>query len=80
MTAKEIKNRIAECSTLFGFEYRGVPCNIDPCYHGNDRFSFLLFCNGKEKTVDSVDDAMQSPFFCGKSLDSIANEIIVTED
>lgn len=71
MKADAIKNRIAEICTLFGFEYHGKDGNVDPY----SQTEFLLFFDGAEKTVHSIDEVMSTPFFDGKSLAEIADEI-----
>lgn len=67
----DIKERIAECCTLFGFEYHGIQCDIDPF----NAELFELHCNGEQMTVHSIDEVMETPFFCGKSLSEIVDEI-----
>ncbi|MEG0485164.1 MAG: hypothetical protein RR576_06930 [Oscillospiraceae bacterium] len=74
-----IKNTIVDNSTLFGFEYNGKFGNIDPCYKPNLGDTFLLFFDGREKTVCSFDEVMNEPFFSGKSLSEIANYITITD-
>ncbi len=71
MTNLVIRNRIAECCTLFGFTYNGLQCDVDPF----NEHKFNLFCNGTQKTVNSIDAVMNDPFFDGKSLNEIAEEI-----
>lgn len=75
MTADKIKSRIAEICTLFGFEYKGKDGNVDP-YSSTE---FLLYYDGNEKTVHSIDEVMNTPFFGGHSLTEIAEDIIITE-
>lgn len=72
MTANQIKNIIQDCATLFEFEYQEIYGNIDPYFHGNNTFSFLLYFNGKEKTVYSINEVMNNPFINGKSLNEVA--------
>ncbi|MEG0897330.1 MAG: hypothetical protein RR867_09440 [Ruthenibacterium sp.] len=79
MTAQKIQTRIAEICTLFGFEYNGKVGNIDPYYLSEGQFEFLLFFDGEEKTVTSIDAVMNEPFFDGKSLNDIAEDITITE-
>ena len=80
MTASKIKDRISECITLFGFEFNGKEGNVDPYYNPKSKSSeYLLFFDGNEKTVYSIEDAMSKPFIDGHSLNDIADKIIVTE-
>ncbi len=80
MTAEKIKNRIAEMCTLFGFEYNGKVGNVDPCYNPDTkRNEFLLFFDGNEQEVYTIDEVMQTPLFDGKSLEEIANDIDIIE-
>jgi len=74
-TSRDIKNRISECATLFSFEYHGKQGNVDPYYLGEDKYEFLLYFNGSEKMVYDVSEVMTDPFFDGKSLTEIADEI-----
>ena len=89
MTTKKIKARLAEMATLFEFTYDGKDGNIDPCYSpvrrdvprgeygkGNE---FLLFYNGEEQTVDSVEKAMTTPFIEGKCLNEMYDKITITD-
>lgn len=79
MTAKKIADRIAEMCTLFGFEYNGKDGNVDPYYLPSDGDSFLLFFDGEEQTVHSIDEVMNTPFIGGKSLNELYDQIKITE-
>ena len=80
MNAEKIKKCIGEMSTLFGFEYNGKEGNVDPCYFPNTHMQeFLLFYDGNEQTVYSLDDVMCTPFIDGKTLSEVSEEIEVTE-
>lgn len=78
MTAMDIKARIGEMCTLFGFEYHGKIGNVDPCYVPGEGDTFLLFFDGEEQTVSNLDDVMKTPFVDGKNLTEIAGEIEIT--
>lgn len=70
----QIKNRLQECATLFEFDYHGKTGNIAPfCING--AYEYLLFFDGEEKMVYDIDDVMNTPFFDGKSLAEISDEI-----
>ena len=73
--AKQIKERLQEYTGLFAFEYQGYSCDIDP-FNPN---LFHMFCDGDESDVHSIDDVMNTPFFKGKSLTEIADEIKITD-
>ncbi len=75
----EIRATLIDNATLFGFTYHGKPGNVDPCYTPETGNSFLLWFDGDEMTVGSIDEALQAPFFDGHSLTEIADEITVTD-
>lgn len=80
MTAENIKNRIAECVTLFGFEFNGKEGNVDPYYIPESKsYEYLLYYNGDEMTVYSIDDVMNTPFVDGHTLTELAEKITITE-
>lgn len=80
MKSEIIKNRIEQCITLFGFEYNGKEGNIDPYYMPElKKTKYLLFFDGLETMVDSIDEVMLTPFINGKSLTEICNEITVID-
>ena len=80
MKAINIKQRIAECVTLFGFEYQGKEGNVDPCFvHEENRYEYLLFFDGKEQKVFDIDSVMKTPFIMGRSLNEVAEKIQITE-
>ena len=80
MKAEKIKQTIEIGASLFGFEYKNKECNIDPCYNRKKQCQeYLLYCDGNEMTVYSIDEVMNTPFFDGHSLNEISEEIIITE-
>lgn len=76
-TMDYIKETLSVNSTLFGFEYNGKEGNIDPYYSGKDRY--LLFFDGKELLVNSLNAVFTTPFIDGKTLNEVVNQIIITE-
>ncbi|MGN0631036.1 MAG: hypothetical protein ACI4JN_06890 [Ruminococcus sp.] len=72
-----LRKKVKDCYGLVEFSYQGKDGNIDPYFHGNGNYSYLLYFDGSEKTVYSIDDVMDTPFICGKSLNEIGNEIII---
>lgn len=80
MTSAKIRDRISECATLFGFEYGGKYGNVDPYYiYETKSHEYLLFFDGAEKTVYTLDEVMNTPFICGKTLSEVADKIVITE-
>lgn len=80
MSADEIKKIIEIGASLFGFEYQNKECNIDPCYSKEKQcIEYLLYCDGDELIVYSIEDVMNTRFFNGHSLNEIAEEIVITE-
>lgn len=75
MNAQKIKDRIAECCTLFAFTYNGKDGDVDPF----NKNLFTLTYNGESTDVFSLDAVMSTPYFDGKSLNDIAGEITITE-
>ena len=75
MTAEEIRKIISDGFTLFSFNYHSVGGGVDPFYTPEDGHSYSVFYGYSEKTVYSVDDVMSMPFFDGKSLSKIADDI-----
>ena len=69
--AIEIRNRLLEFCSIVCFSYQGIDCDIDP-FNLND---FHLRCGNQECDVDSIEKVMTIPFFLGKSLAEIAEDI-----
>lgn len=80
MKSEMIKKRIEQCVTLFEFEYKGKEGNIDPYYIPElKKTKYLLFFDGSETTVDTIDEVMTTPFIDGKNINEICNEIVVID-
>jgi hypothetical protein len=75
MRADKIRARIDELCTLFGFTYHGKDGHVDPYSHSE----YLLFFDGREQVVHSIDEVMSTPFFDGHNLAEIADQITITE-
>ncbi len=71
MTADKIKNRINELASHFLFKYQGKECGVDPF----SRSDFDMWCGEDYMKATSIDEVMEVPFFEGKALQDIANEI-----
>ena len=78
-TTDILKNKVADCYGLIEFSYQGKDGNIDPYFHTNGTYSYLLYFDGYEKTVYSLDDVMNTPFILGKSLSELGNSIEILD-
>lgn len=78
-TAEIIKNKVAQCYGLVEFSYNGKDGNIDPYYHGDGVYSYLLCFDGYENTVHSIESVMNTPFIDGKSLSELGNAIKILD-
>lgn len=70
---KEIfKKLIQDASDLIEFEYDGRYGNIDPYYIPETKsIEYLLYFDGIEKIVNSIDEVMNTHFIEGKCLNDI---------
>ena len=59
MKKENIKSRINEFCTLFGFEYNGKNGDVD---HFSEN-EFNLTFDGETITVHSIDEVIETPFF-----------------
>lgn len=73
--AEKIRDRIDELCTLFGFVYQGRDGHVDPFNHAK----YQMLFDGVEWEAHSIDEVMTLPFFDGRSLAEIADEIEITE-
>lgn len=64
MTLQEMRDYIASLASMLYFKYLGKDGHIDPYTQNN----ILLWYDGKERTVTSVDAAMNTPFLDGKTI------------
>lgn len=76
MTVEKVKNRILEFCSHFTFEYDDKICGIDP-YNFNE-FD-MWYGENVTHTASSIDEVMNKPFFDGKSLTQIADEIKIID-
>ena len=79
ITVKEIENRIAEMCSHFTFEYNGISCGIDPLCNSDKNIKFDIWCGEDAFTAKTVEEVMSKPFFNGKSLSDIAEEIDIID-
>ena len=76
MSANDLlKKKVEDCYGLVEFTYHGKYGNIDPCFHKDGTYSYLLYFDGFEKTVYSIVDVMNTPFVCGKSLNELRDAV-----
>jgi hypothetical protein len=75
MKAKQIEERLAEMASHFTFDYNGKTCGVDPL----SRTRYEMWYGDTDMTASSLDEVMTTPFFNGKSLTDIADEIKIDE-
>ena len=75
MSTTELKDFISKCSTMLYFRYCGKEGHVDPYYMQPNHYEYLLWYDGNEKTVHSIDAVMSAPFFDGHSLAEIADKL-----
>ena len=85
ITAKAIRNRIAEICSAVTWEYKGKPCGVDPCgipikkvteNTYEMRYSFDMWYGDKNADFSSVDEVMNEPFFDGKTIEEIIPDMV----
>lgn len=74
-TTDIFKKKVEDCYGLIEFSYQGKYGNVDPYFHNDGTYSYLLYFDGYEKTVYSIDDVMSTSFICGKSLNELGDTI-----
>lgn len=73
MTKSDLKKMIENAVDLFEFEYDGREGNIDPYYIPETKsMEYLLYFDGNEKIVKSIEEVMGTPFIDGKNLNDLA--------
>ena len=75
MTADKIKSRISETASHFTFDFNNKACGVDPF----TATKFNMWCGDNNITVNSIDDVMNHPFFDGKCLTDICNDITIID-
>ena len=70
-----IRDFVASCASMLYFQYKGKEGHVDPCYSKAKGYSYLLWYDGDETTVHSVDEVMNTPFWDGKPLADIADDV-----
>ncbi len=71
MTATELRKQVESLISHVLFAYNGKPCGIDPISHQQ----IDVWYGDAVFTAKSVDEAMNSPFFDGKSLSQICENM-----
>jgi len=72
MNNVELKDWIASCVQDITFEYRGEECSIIPL---SEHDMSVSFGPHRVKDYTGIDDLMNDPFWDGRSLTEIAEEI-----
>lgn len=73
MNAEQLREWIDSLSQDIDFVYDGVVGSICPFSRNNISLCYGLY----EITVESVDEAMSTPFIRGKSLNDVCGELVV---
>jgi hypothetical protein len=72
--AKFIRDYVGQCASMLTFDYHGKEGHVDPYYSPQNGYSYLLWFDGNEQLVYSLDAVMDTPFWDGHSLNEIADE------
>lgn len=75
MSSKKWIDVIKQQFTLVSFTYKGKDGYVDPAFVPPDHHNFILFYDGDDVEVHSVDEVFTAPFFDGKCLNDIADKI-----
>ena len=75
MIADDLRTFIAKNGNMIEFEYNGYDGNIDPYYNPTDGHSYLLYYNGYEILVHTIDEVMNTPFIDGYCLNDISEKL-----
>ena len=76
MNSKQLKKRINSMVSHLTFEYQGKSCGVDPLSLNH----FDIWCADEFATLDSIEKVMNTPFFDGKPLKDIAQNITLIEE
>lgn len=75
MSRDNLKDRINSLASHILFDYNKKECGVDPINH----HFFDVWYGEKTFTAQSIDEVMNTPFFDGKALNEIFDEIVITE-
>lgn len=71
MTFEEMKEYIGNITSHVTFQYDGRDCGVDPFSANN----FDMWYGNETMTATSIDEVFTTPFFGGKCLNDIADNI-----
>lgn len=71
MEIDEFRNRVYSLVSFIGFEFRGLPCGIDPININH----FEMWCGENFAVAKSIDEVMNIKLFEGNSILEIYSEI-----
>ena len=71
MTAIELRDRIKSLCTHVLFDYNGKECGVDPF---NAKHSDMWY-GDTFMEAHSIDEVMKTPFFGGKALEDIVDQL-----
>ena len=71
MTAKDLRDRIESLCTHVLFDYNGKECGVDPLAHDN----FDMWYGDDFMEAHGIEEVMQTPFFDGKALEDIVDQL-----
>ena len=71
MTITDIKNYLTNLTGHITFEYNGTFCGVDPIRQDE----FDMWYGDKEITAKSIEEVFETPFFDGKALDDILEDV-----
>ena len=75
MTADSLQKELAKGWAMLIFQYHGKEGHVDPYCTRENGFSYLLWYDGDEKLVHSMDEVMNTPIFDGHALAEITGNI-----
>lgn len=76
MKSADIRVRIESMVSHFLFQYNGAACGVDPL----SKTSFNVWCGSDAVNMKSIKEVMFTPFFFGKALAEIADDIVVISE
>lgn len=71
MTAIELRDRIKSLCTHVLFDYNGKECGVDPF----NAKHFDMWYGDTFMEAHSIDEVMKTPFFGGKALEDIVDQL-----
>ena len=75
MTAIELRDRIKSLCTHVLFDYNGKECGVDPF----NAKHFDMWYGDTFMEAHSIDEVMKTPFFGGKALEDILDQLEYVE-